>query len=580
MFKDRFNLFLRFLKFLRPYRRAWVGIILLYQGTALVSLLNPFLARFAIDEAIAKKDVKLFFAAAGVGVLIFCLNTGFNIFRDLLDRYVRTRVQFDMNRSLFQHVQKLSMRWFQDKTTGEHLYRFDNDLNVVADLAADAMPRVLVLLPKFVLILVILFWMNASVAFLTLCLVPLYLLPPYYFSRRMEGVFSQVTDQAESLLKGLEEYFSHIRFIKVFGREPQARRWYATQLIRLIRLRLKSVKFEVASGLAMEVANKIVVGLMMLYGGVLVIRGHVTLGTWAAITVYFYQLVELQGEAGSFFETINTGFVSCQRVAGVLDELPEIVDIPGARDLIFEKGDIVFENVTFGYRSEHPVLKNLRFGIEAGRHIALVGPSGCGKTTLLNLLVRLYDPWSGRILIDGFDTKELRQACLKRQIGFVLQEPFLWNDTVENNIRLGRDKATSSEIAAVAKRTGVDEIVRELRDGYATVIGENAGKLSEGQKQKIAIARALIKDPRILILDEAMSMMDSASEDKILSALKKSYPSITLITVSHRLSTAMAADVVYYFAAADTMIVDQAKNLFEKDTRFAKLFTGQDKIFV
>jgi len=580
MFKARLKLLFRFFQFLKPYRKAWIGVVLLNQGTALVSLFNPFLARFAIDETIIKKDLRLFFITAGIGALVYLLNAGFSIFREFLDRYIRTRVHFDLNKLLFGHMQKLSIRWFKDRSTGEHLYKFDNDLNLVVDLVSDTLPRVLIFFPKFLLIWIILFCLNGSVALLTLSLVPFYCLPPYYFSRRMEKVFQEITDHSESILKNLEEYFSHIQLIKVFGREPQGRRQYLTQLIRLIRLRLKNVRFEVFSTLAMEVANKIIVGMMTLYGGYLVIQGYVTLGTWAAIMVYFYQLIELQGQAGSFFGTINTGSVSCQRIAAIWDEPLEIVDIPGACDLIFEKGDIGFEDLSFGYRPQQPILKNLSFRIEAGRHIALVGPSGCGKTTLLNLVVRLYDPWAGRILIGGNNIKELKLVGLKQQIGFALQEPFLWNDTIENNIRLGKDKATLSEIVASARMTGVDEIARELRDGYATVIGENACKLSEGQKQKIAIARALIKDPKILILDEAMSMMDSTSEDKILSAIKK-YPNpITLITVSHRLSTAMRADVVYYLAAADTMIVDQAKNLFERDTSFARLFTGQDKIFV
>lgn len=257
-------------------------------------------------------------------------------------------------------------------------------------------------------------------------------------------------------------------------------------------------------------------GLITFYGIYQVIRGQMTLGTFTAIMVYFTQLIGLQGHFASFFQTFMLGVVSCRRVSEVLDEEQQVLETEDAQKVIFKTPKIAFNNVSFGYRPGEHVLKNINLNIEDGSYFAIVGPSGCGKTTILNLVLRLYDPWEGWISIDGYNIRDLRLDCLKGQIGIALQEPFLWNDTIANNIRYGKENTTDNDISRVARITGIDEFVTYLFGGYYTIIGENACKISEGQKQRIAIARALIREPKILILDEAMSSMDSASEKNII----------------------------------------------------------------
>lgn len=243
--------------------------------------------------------------------------------------------------------------------------------------------------------------------------------------------------------------------------------------------------------------------------------------------------------------------------------------------LEFSKGDLEFDGVSFGYRPQEAVIKNISFAIKGGEYVALVGASGCGKTTILNLLIRIYDPWVGSIKIDNHDIRAIKLQSLKNQFGVALQEHFLWDDTIYNNITYNCSGATREEVEEVSCITGVNEFVKELPQGYHTVIGENACKLSEGQKQKISIARALFKKPKILVLDEAMSSMDSASEEKIVSNIKERYKQMTVIIVSHRFSAIKTCGRLIYLSASDTVIEGSVERLLKDNASFRKLFAGQ-----
>ncbi|RKY29274.1 MAG: hypothetical protein DRP74_09040 [Candidatus Omnitrophota bacterium] len=341
---------------------------------------------------------------------------------------------------------------------------------------------------------------------------------------------------------------------------------------------MKNVRLELVSGFAGSLVNKVVIGLITFYGGYQVIKGRMTLGSLTAIMMYIGQLIGLQYSFARFFQNIALGLVSCQRVDEILDKRTKIVEAKQAKAVVFRRGQIQFRNVSFGYKQREPILSGINFDIGGGLHIALVGSSGCGKTTILNLILRLYEVWSGEIRIDGHNIKDLRFSSLRGQIGIALQEPFLWNDTIENNIRYAREDAGTREITEIAQLTGVDDFVKDLPGGYNTIIGENACKISEGQKQKIAIARALIKEPKILILDEAMSSMDPQSEEKIIKNIKDNFKDITLIIISHRLSTVMSAELVYFLTKEGNIIVDTAQNFLQRDRDFSRLFSHQGEL--
>ncbi len=545
----------------------------------LLSLVNPYLSKLVIDRAFGNRDLKVFIILTLIGVTIFILNGLVSGLKDYLDRQVKIKVNFDLSKKVFKHFEKLDFDYFQNRSTGEHLYKSSYDIDRAADFITTTLPRVVATFPKLLFILLIILRLNWQMAVFSLCLAPLLYLPPYYFTGKMRKIWKDLIKNSEGIFKHLSEVFSHIQLVKAFGKEAYEVREHLRRRISNIRMRMRNVRLEVVSGFAGSAVNRIVIGLITFYGGYQVIKGQMTLGSLAAIMLYIGQLIGLQNSFAQFFQSIALGLVSCQRLEEILDEKVKMVEVKGARDVLFKKGKIVFRDVSFGYKQGESVLSGISFNIDGGSHIALVGSSGCGKTTILNLLLRLYEPWAGEIIIDGYDIRKLRFSSLKGQVGIALQEPFLWNDTIENNIRYGRPDASEQEVIEAAKICVVDEFVDKLPNRYKTLIGENACKISEGQKQKIAIARALIKRPKILILDEAMSSMDSRSEERIIARVRQIPEILTLIVVSHRLSTVMNADKVYFLHKPDQMLITSGKELLRNNRAFYHLFAAQAQDF-
>jgi ATP-binding cassette subfamily B protein len=364
--------------------------------------------------------------------------------------------------------------------------------------------------------------------------------------------------------------------VKAFGKERQEIRNYLKVLISNIRISLKNTRLEVFSSFAGGSFDRLIIGLISLFGGYQVIRGRISLGTLTAIMIYLNQLIGMQGSITSFFQRIIFNMVSCRRIEEVLEKASEKENRPGTEKIALEHPQIQFKKLSFGYNSGEYILRGLDFKIDKGS-VALAGPSGCGKTTIINLLLGLYEPWEGQVFIQGQNIRDINHFLLREEIGVALQEPYLWNDSIENNIKYARQNATKGELTEVAKITGVDEFVKNLPAGYGSIIGENACKLSEGQKQKIAIARALLKKPKILILDEAMSSMDSLSEERIINEIKKESWIHTVIIVSHRLSTIMACDLAYFLKNPDKIIIDNPQKLLDTDGDFYNLFAAQIK---
>ena len=575
--KTQFRLFLRFSRYLLPYWKKEMVILILSGMAVLLGLVNPYLTKLVIDRAFGNKDLRVFIILALIGGIIFLLNGLVSGLKSYLDRQIRIKVNFDLNRKVFRHLEGLSYSYFQNKSTGEHIYKSSYDIDRVADFITTTPPQAVATFPKLLFTLAIVFFLNWKMAVFSFLLVPLLYLPPYYFTRRLRRTFEDLIKNSEGIFKCLSEFFSHIQLVKAFGKERVEIRGYVKRLISNVRIRTRNARLEVVSGFAGSAVNRVVIGLITFYGGYQVIRGQMSLGSLMAIMVYLSQLIGLQGDFASFFQRIMLGLVSCERLRNILDEKARVIEAKQARDIKLRRGDIEFRKLSFGYREDELILHKISFNIENGTYIALVGPSGCGKTTILNLLLRLYEPQAGDIIIDGYNIKDLKSSSLKGQIGIVLQEPFLWNDTIENNIRYGKPDASVQEIVEAAKICAVDEFTRELPNRYQTIIGENGCKISDGQKQKIAIARTLIKKPKILILDEAMSSMDSQSEERIIASLRQIQEILTVIVVSHRLSTVTNADRVYFLHKPEEIIVASGKELLKNNRTFHDLFVVQAK---
>lgn len=567
--------YLKFYRHLLPFWKKEVLILFLSMGGVGFSLINPYLTKLIIDKAYGNKDLNLFIILIILGGVIFALTGIFNGLTDYLNNLIKIRLSFDLNRKLFKKLQTLSYGFFQDSSTGQHLVKMSRDTEEAVRFIADGLPDAISLIPRSAFIIVIVLRLNWQMALLSLLLAPFLYILPYYFSRRLEKVWRGWIENYEKFFSRLQESLSHIQLIKTFGREQYEVRRFVGALIKNIRFNFGNTKLEVTGSFVNNLINRIVLGLIIFYGGYQVIKGNMTLGTLSAITIYLNQLSGLQSSLAAFFQQMSRGRVSCQRLEGILNLQPETTEAKFAKKFVFPSGEIEFKNVIFGYKPEKKVLEDLTFSIAAGSCVGLVGYSGCGKTTISNLILRLYSPLSGKIFIDGCDISNIESKSFYEQIGAVLQEPYLWNDTIEYNIKYGREDSGLEEVKWAAQIACIGDFVNTLPQEYATVIGENACKISEGQKQRIAIARAVIKSPKILILDEALSSVDAQIEGMIIDNIKESFPQSTVIVISHRFSTIMKMDLIYFLSGPDKIDIGTHEELLSRSSAYREYLAHQ-----
>ncbi len=565
----------KFYRYLLPFWKREALILFLSVIAVALSLVNPYLTKLVIDKAYGNKDLKLFIILIGVGGAIFVLNGLISGLASYLSRYIRLRLNFNLSRQVFSKLQRLSYSFFQNNSTGENLFRISYDVEQTAQFLTDALPQAISLIPRSLFIFGIVLYLDRRMAMLALGLTPFLYIAPIYFNRRLKKVYKIWVENSQGVFRHLHEVLSHIQLVKAFGREKGEIRAYVRKLVQNIRFKLKSTRIEVAGSFANNLANRLILGLVIFYGGYQVIKGKMTLGTLSAISIYLSQLSGLQGSFAQFFQQLSLGSVSCQRLNSILEAASEVKENRDAQEITLIRGDIEFQGVTFGDDEGRVVLDNLSFHIGGGSVVALAGPSGCGKTTVVNLLLRLYAPMRGEILIDGYRIADIKSKSLYGQIGVVLQEPFLWNDSVENNIRYGRQDASIKEVMEAARVACIDGFIDSLPDGYKTVVGENACKISEGQKQRIAIARSVIKRPKILILDEALSCVDAMVEGRIIENIKNSLRGSTLILISHRLSAIAKMDLVYFLTSPGKIDIASHEGLLRGNIHYQDYLAHQ-----
>ena len=567
------KLSLKFLKYQLPYRKKQFYIFLLSSSSVLLSLVNPYLTKLIVDKGIINRQLKTFILLGLLGAVVFVLDNLVKAAANFLQAGLRLKLRFDLSKKVFTRLQGSSWSLFQNKSTGEHIFKLNYDIENAVDFMVYLPNELMNILPRLFLILAVIFWLSWQMAVFSLALVCILSLPVYYLIRFRRQVWQELAANFQNIFQRLGEIFSHIYLVKALGKEKREARSYLRSLLGNTKISLRSTKLEIFNSSVASGLSWLTMGLIGLFGGYQVIRAKISLGTLTAIMVYLTQLISLESNFIVSLDKITRGLVSCQRLDEVFTQVPRIEQAQNTRKIIFKEPKIQFQKVSFGYNPQEYILKGLDFSMEKG-FIALVGPSGCGKTTILNLILRLYEPWEGEISIEGHNLRDIERYSFNSQLAIALQEPFLWNDSIENNIKYAKEGTQAEEIMAVAEVAGVDDFVKDLPQGYQTIIGENACKISEGQKQKIAIARALLIKPKILILDEAMSSMDSLSEERIIDRIKAMGIPLVIV-VSHRLSTVMACDVAYFLKAADTLLMDKPSRLLEKDTAFSNLFSRQ-----
>lgn len=528
----------------RPYRaRAALAVATLVAFT-LVALLPPYLAKLAVDDGIAEQDlhtltvVVVAFLAAGLAT--FVLSSAQTYFTG----WVGERALADLRIQLFRHLQRLSLGYYERNRTGAIVSRITNDVEALDMLVTDGLASLVqntLLLGGTVIVLFLLDW---RLALATLVVIPLMAAVTVWFRHRSNRAYRRVRERLGLVTATLAEDISGMRVVQTFTREPQSQAAF-----RGVNERYRESNYEtvILNGLyfpAVDVLSSVATAIVLGLGGALVVDGSLTIGTLLAFTLYLSNFFDPVQQLSQLYNTFLSATAALDRITSVLGEEPEVVDREDARELPRIKGEVRFEHVRFGYGELPDVLHDLDLAIPPGTTVALVGHTGAGKSTIAKLLARFYDPRDGRITVDGVDLREVTQSSLRRQLGIVPQEGFLFGGTIAENIAFGRPSASREEIEETVRAVGADGFVADLPEGLDTHVGERGFRLSLGQRQLVAFARALLADPRILILDEATSSVDIGTERRIEKALRRLLAGRTAFVIAHRLSTIRGADLI------------------------------------
>ncbi|WP_293375550.1 ABC transporter ATP-binding protein [Phenylobacterium sp. SCN 70-31] len=506
-----------------------------------------------------------------VGVQALC-----TLFVDYQGHVMGARIESRMRQELFEHLQKLSFGFYDRERTGQLMSRITNDLFAVGELCHHGPEDLAISLLKFLGAAAILAWLDPTLTGAILAAFPVAVVYALYFNGRMNVILRQGKAQIGAINARVEDSLSGIRVVKAFGAEAEETRRFAVENDRFLAIRRAGYLSEAHFSVGMEAFAQLVTLAVIVAGAVRVAQGALDVADLLTFLLCVAILIDPVRRAVNFVRLWQQGYTGFQRVMEVLETEPDIRDAPDARTLGRVRGEIRFQDVGFTYRiGGPPVLRGVSLDIRPGEFVALVGASGVGKSTLCALLPRFYEATSGRVLVDGRDVRDVTLESLRRNIGLVQQDVYLFAGTVLENLRYGRPDATRAEVEAAARRACAHDFIRELPDGYDTDIGERGVRLSGGQKQRLTIARAFLKDPPILIFDEATSALDNESERAVQQALTELARARTTLVIAHRLSTVRNADRIVVLAADGVVEEGRHDDLIAADGPYARLHRTQ-----
>jgi ABC-type multidrug transport system fused ATPase/permease subunit len=528
----------------RPYRgRTGLSVVSLLTATA-TALAPPYLAKYALDDAVnghtgAKLEiVVVVFVAAGLA------NWGMTYVETYLTGWVGERILADLRNQLFGHLQRLSLGFYERNRAGVIISRLTNDVEAIDQLVTDGVTTLVQSSLTLVGTAVLLFVLDWRLALATCAVIPLMSLATIVFRTRSARAYAAVRERLGLLTATLAEDIAGMRVVQAFTREQAA---YANFREVALRYRESNMQTVVLNGLYfpfVDFLSTVALAVVLGYGGHLYFAHSISLGTLFAFMLYVQNFFDPVQQLSQLYNTFLSATAALDKIVGVLEQQPDVEDAPGAVDLPAIAGHVRFDGVRFSYGRGDEVLHGLDLDVPAGTTVALVGHTGAGKSTIAKLLARFYEPTAGRITIDDLDLNEVTQRSLRGQLGVVPQEGFLFAGTVAENIAFGRPDADADEIVRAAQVVGAHDFILRLEDGYETQLGERGSRLSLGQRQLVAFARALLADPRILILDEATSSVDIGTERKIEEALRILLADRTAFVIAHRLSTIRDADLI------------------------------------
>ncbi|BCJ88431.1 ABC transporter ATP-binding protein [Effusibacillus dendaii] len=567
----------RIASFLIPYRKQFVLVFICIALSALLGLLQPLIIKWIIDDAIPSGHKGLLNGLIVAMVLAAVAGSLVGVAQTYFNTWIGQGVMYDIRNSMYSHLHRMSLQFFTNTKTGDIMSRVNNDVNGLQNVVTDTVSSTITNLTIAVSTIITMYALDWRLATLSLIILPLFVWPTLRVGRLNFAVKKNTQQKMGELSSLMQETLSvsGATLVKAFVRQKwewqrfakvneELKKWQIRQSM-IGRWFFASIGFLSTAGPA----------IIYWYGGHAVIDQTISLGTVVAFTAYLQRLFGPIAALANTQVNIFGSIALFERLFEYLDMPVEIEDRPNAIPLQNVKGEIRFEHVSFGYQSDRPILENLNFTIRPGQLVALVGPSGAGKTTLANLISRFYDPTQGTVRIDGHDVRDVTLESLGESIGIVSQETFLFHASIRDNLLYGKLDATDRELTQAAKAAHIHDLIMSLPQGYDTMVGERGHKLSGGEKQRIAIARVILKDPAILLLDEATSALDSHSEALVQSALEQLMKSRTSLVIAHRLSTILAADNILVLDKGHLVEQGTHAELLNRNGLYASLYHQQ-----
>jgi ATP-binding cassette subfamily B protein len=539
--KDSKKTMLRVLKYLSSGILLLVLIMLISAAAALVTIFTTRISGGVVDDYIMKKDLTGLVYICGALLLIYLTGVAATYMQERLLVRLTQRTTANMRRDLFGHIGKLPLAYYDTHSSGDLMSRLTNDVDTISMAMSHSITHLFSGIIHLTGTLIAMLLLSPMLTLVTATTVPLMLIITRSVARVARNLFKRQSAQLGMLNGYIEEIVSGEKVVKVFSREEKAKRefWELNE-----QLKISGMKAQIVSGIigpTMNLINNVSYLIVAVAGGYMVVNGVASVGDVFAFLQYKRQFSNPINQLANLFNTIQSALAAAERVFEVLDQEPERDD-PEASDMPDIRGEIEFDDVTFSYLPGTPVLKNADIKASPGDQIAIVGPTGAGKTTIISLLTRFYDMDSGTIRLDGVDVRGITRNGLRRKVGMVLQDTYLFSETVRENIRYGAPGATDEDVVRAAKMANAHQFIIHLAQGYDTVLADNGNNLSQGQRQLMAIARAILADPQVLILDEATSSVDTRTEINIQRALLTLMEGRTSFIIAHRLSTIKNAD--------------------------------------
>jgi subfamily B ATP-binding cassette protein MsbA len=562
------------MRFVRPHLALIVVVLFLSVTWSAADLAAPFLLKVLIDNVLIAKDFSLFWLVIGLFVVAELVDTAAGVGFTYYQTVISQRLIMSVRRALFEHLESLDLLFHQQAKVGDLLTRFEvdsADINTLITTTSTAFKNVILTIGVFSVTLLL----DWQVAVFSLVVFPFYALVTRHYSRRIRAGGMALRVKTAGIFAFVQERLLNIELIKTLHREKYEEDQFADKNLSLIKDTLSYTLFTRLVNALTFYIGYLPTFFVLVYGSYQVMAGELTIGGLVAINAYVASLSIPVSALGGFGLNIAQQRSAVDRVFEILDQQPKVTDREGARDLEKVSGGISIDGVSFRYASGEKVLEDVSFSVQAGKKVAIVGHSGAGKTTIGRLICRFYDPDSGAILLDGVDIRDIKLASLRKHIAMVTEKAPLYNLSVKENIRYGRLDATDEDVVNAAKNAEIHDYISSLEKGYDTMIGELGSRLSGGQKQRMALARMFLKNPDVLILDEATSSIDAPSEERIYKSIDRVLPGKTIIIIAHRLSTIKDVDSIVVLKGSRVVESGTFDELVGKKGDFYELFKSQ-----